>query len=56
MIALLRPQPNARSVGQPEPAARVAYGELSASRCHIRSTRLSLIVEPAWRSSAATLR
>jgi len=25
-------------------------------RCQIRSTRLSLIVQPAWRSSAATLR
>ena len=57
MIALLRPQPNARSVGQPEPAALgVAYGDLEPLTLADRSTRLSLIVQPAWRSSAATLR
>jgi hypothetical protein len=42
MIALLRPQPNARSVGQPEPAALgLLMGNLQPL---IRSTRLSLIV------------
>src|SRR5262245_12308730 len=57
MIALLRPQPNARSVGQPEPAALgLLLGTFSPSRCQIRSTRLSLIVQLARRSSAATLR
>ena len=34
----------------------IACGTFSPSRCQIRSTRLSLIVQPAWRSSAATLR
>jgi hypothetical protein len=28
----------------------------SPSRRQIRSTRLSLIIQPAWRSSSATLR
>jgi hypothetical protein len=32
------------------------WGTFSPSRCQIRSTRLSLIIEPARRSSAATLR
>ena len=49
MIALLRPQPNARSVGQPEPAALGLFGggTLSPSRRQMRSIRLSLIVQPA---------
>jgi hypothetical protein len=29
------------------------WGTFSPSRCQIRSTRLSLIVQPAWRRSAA---
>jgi hypothetical protein len=55
MIALLRPQPNARSIGQPE-LARLGMGTFSPSRRQMRSTRLSLIIQPAWRSSSATLR
>jgi hypothetical protein len=57
MIAVLRPEPNARSVDQPEPAVLgLLMGNLQPSRCQIRSTSLSLIIQPAWRRSAATLR
>jgi hypothetical protein len=46
MIALLRPQPDARPVGQPEPAALgLLMGDLQPLA--LRSTRLSLIVQPA---------
>ena len=31
------------------------WGTFSPSRCQIRSTRLSLIVQPAWRSSAIAI-
>src|SRR5436309_12577239 len=44
MIALLRPQPDAISAGQPEPAALelplgCLRGTFGSSRCQIRSTR-----------------
>src|SRR5262249_51326999 len=56
MIALLRPQPNARSVGQPEPAALgLLMGDLQPLTLPDTLDHLSLIVQPAWRSSAATL-
>jgi hypothetical protein len=49
MIAVLRAQLNARSIGQPEPAAfGLLMGNLQPSHCQIRSTRLG--------RSAATLR
>jgi hypothetical protein len=35
---------------------RKVRGRVNPSRCQIRSTRLSLIIQPAWRRSAATLR
>jgi hypothetical protein len=59
VITVLRPQPDARSVGPPEPASFGLFsllGTFSSSRRQMRSTRLSLIVQPAWRSSPATLR
>src|SRR5205085_11029356 len=57
MIALLRAQPHARSVGQPEPAALgLLRWDLQPLARQIRSTRLSLIIQPACRSSPATLR
>src|SRR5262249_35505145 len=57
MIAVLRPQPDARSVGQQEASALgLLKGNFSPSRCQIRSTHLSLMIQPAWRRSSATSR
>ena len=57
MIAVLWPQPNARSVRQPEPTALgCLWGTFGPSRRQIRLTRLSSIIQPAWRNSSATLR
>jgi hypothetical protein len=57
MIALLRPQPDARSVGQPEPAALgLLMGDLQPLALPNTLDPLGLIVQPAWRSSSATLR
>src|SRR6516225_12394927 len=55
MIALLRPQQDPL-VSQSLPRLGCLCGTFSPSRCQIRSTRLSLIVQPAWRSSSAILR
>src|SRR5437879_2619865 len=47
MIAVLRAQPNARSIGQPEPAALgLLWGTFSPSRRQLRLIRLSLISSP----------
>src|SRR5262245_46963200 len=40
-------------VSQSLPRLGCLWGTFSPSRCQIRSTRLSLIVQPAWRRSAA---
>jgi hypothetical protein len=54
---LLRPQPNARCVAHPEPAALgLLTGNLQPLTLPDTLDPLSLIVQPAWRSSAATLR
>src|SRR5262249_51706244 len=42
-------------VSQSLPRLGCLWGTFSPSRCQIRSTRLSLIVQPAWRSSSAIL-
>ena len=57
MIAVLRPQPNARSVGQPEPAALgLLIGNLQPLTLPDTLDPLVVDCPAAWRSSAATLR
>ena len=46
VIALLRPQPDARSVGEPMPAFEAVVGTFRPSRRRDRSTRLSLTCHP----------
>jgi hypothetical protein len=38
------------SASQSLPRLGCLWGTFSPSRCQIRSTRLSLIIQPAWRS------
>ena len=57
MVRMLRPQADARSVVQPEPAfLRCFCGTFSPSRRHIRSTRLAFTAHPASRSIAVMRR
>src|SRR5437773_11374684 len=42
------------SASQSLPRLGCLWGTFSPSRCQIRSTRLSLIIQPAWRRSSAT--
>jgi hypothetical protein len=57
LIGALRPQPDARTIRSPEPVTfRLLAGTLSPSRRQIRSTRLRLTGQPAWRSSAVIRR
>ena len=50
IVALLRPQRmHEPSASQSLPRLRCSWGTFSPSRCQIRSTRLSLIIQPAWR-------
>jgi hypothetical protein len=57
MSAVLRPEPNARSVGQPEPAAlRLLMGNLQPLALPDTLDPLVVIIQPAWRRSSATLR
>src|SRR5215510_11318454 len=57
VIAVLRPQPDARSVGQPEPAALGLFiGDLQPLASPDAFDPLVVTIQPAWRSSAATLR
>lgn len=49
MVGVLRPKPDARAVVQPEPTALgLLDGTFSPSRRHIRSTRLTFTIQPAW--------
>ena len=57
MVAVFRPEPDARSIVQPQrPRLGCFCGTFSPSRRQIRSTRLSFTSQPARRSSAAILR
>jgi hypothetical protein len=57
VIAVLRAQPDARSVSQPQPASfGLLSGTFSPSRRQMRSTHLSLMIQPACRSSPAYLK
>jgi len=55
--AVLRPQPDARSVGPPEPAALgLLMGDLQPLAAPDTLDPLVVIVQPVWRSSSAILR
>ena len=55
-VALLRPQRmHEPSASQSLPRLRCSWGTFSPSRCQIRSTSLSLIVQPAWRQELGDL-
>jgi hypothetical protein len=57
MIAVLRPQPNARSVGQPEPVALgLLMGDLQPLTLPDTLDPLVVIIQLAWRSSSVILR
>jgi hypothetical protein len=57
MIALLRPQPDARSIGQPVPAALgLLRWDLQPLASPDTLDPLVVIIQPAWRSSPAILR
>ena len=57
MVLVLRPQPHAGAVAEPQPAPLgLPGGTFSPSRRQIRSTRLWLTCQPAWRSSAVIRR
>jgi hypothetical protein len=57
MIAVLRPQADARSVGQPEPAALgLLMGNFQPLALPDTLDPLVIDFQPAWRSSSAALR